>query len=387
VPESSGSAPARKRKVTIVVPETYKKVSDEVWQELETFLYMGFLTATSVIHDQAFVFKTTNQLELRLVNHMRSTSPSKLDVKNFFRSQFIAYSIFMINGRNALFERPRHIDRLINTISRLPVVVQDKIIENLAALNERAARLYPLVEVYAYENRSRFKWMHTRLSPVHTALNTGIPGTDEIGMNLCQQTWVALNHIIDRREDMERDWSHAKFIGSCFAGKGIRSIDERDRSRLDKERVEREELKMKVLWKYLNRTSYGDDGPEDLIVLPGGRKASVVKKFKAETAEELAAEMSAAASGEKDYHDLVIEQKQKEMRERAIVMNRERMQMYASPKLLPGSQSSTGSRILGGKQEADAYLKRMAELREEQLARSRRPIEPDADTSEASDEE
>lgn len=390
MPEQSGSAPVRKRKVNIVVPETYKKVSDEVWQELETFLYTGFLTATSTISDQLFVFKTTNQHELRLVNHMRSMSPSKLDVKNFFRSQFIAYSIFMINGRNMLFERPHYINRVIKTISHMSSVVQDKIIENLAALNERSNRLYPLIEVYAYENRSRFKWMHTKISPVHSSLNTGVPGTDELGMNLCQQTWVALNQIMDRRERIEHDWGHAKFIGSCFAGKSIRSIDERDRARLEKERVDREELKMKVLWGYMNRASGNDTSPDNLIILPGGRKASVVKKFKAETAEELAEEMSAAASGEKDYHDLVIEQKQKEMRQLAISMNAERMKMYSAPRLEPGIQSTTGSRILGGKAEADAYLKRMSDLREEQLARSRRHIEPGEDigdgTSEPSDE-
>jgi hypothetical protein len=373
---------ARKSKVTITVPDTYRKVSDDVWQELENFLYVGFLTATSIVQGQSFIFKTTNQLELRLINYIRLTDTSSLAKKNIFRSQFIAYSIFMINGRNALFERPRHIDRMITAISRLPAVMQDKILENIAALNERAVRLYPLVEVYAYENRSRFKWMHTRLSPVHSSLNTGIPGTDELGMNLCQQTWVALNHIIDRREEMEREWSHAKFIGSCFAGKGIRSIDERDRSRLEKERVDREELKIKVLHRYLNRTSASED-PEELIVLPDGRKASVTKKFKAETAEELAAEMSSAVSGLKDYHDLVIEAKQKEMRERAIMINRERMKMYSAPQLSPGVQSSTGSRILGGKAEADAYIKRMQELREAQLVRARNPnIEFDKNSDE-----
>jgi hypothetical protein len=272
----------------------------------------------------------------------------------------------MANGSNVLFDRPRHIDKLFKLITRLSDVVQNKIIENLSILNERSTHLYPLVEIYAYENRSRIKWAYTKSSPIHSPLNTGMPGTDQIGMNNCQQMWTALSQIIERRDEIEREWQHAKFIGSCFAGKGIRSIDERDRGRLEKERVDREELKMKVLYRYLNRNNTVDGKePEALITLPDGRKAFVAKKFQAETAEELAREMSAVVSGEKDHHDRVMESETLRMQKRAEIISKERNRLiYSSPSYEGMSQG--GSRIVGGKIEAEALLQRMREAKETQ---------------------
>lgn len=350
----------RKQKVTISIPDTYKKVSEEIWYELENYLFTGFLTIPTTINGKTFVFKTINQYELKLIEY--SNLLNSLENRSLFRARFIAYSIFMANGSNALFDRPNHIEKLFKLILKLPDVVQNKIIENLAVLNERATNLYPLVEVYAYENRSKIKWNHVKNSPIHSPLNTGIPGTEHLGMNTCQQIWTALSHIIERREEAEREWTYAKFIGSCFAGKGIRAIDERDKGRLNKERSDREELKMKVLYRYLNRTT-GEKEPEELVTLPGGKQAHVTKRFKAESAEELAKEMSAALSGEKDYHDMVIETKQREMQQRSEVIAKERNRIiYSAPKQ-PGGILG-GSRIIGGRAEAAEFLRRMEETKE-----------------------
>lgn len=365
--------PAPRRRVEIRVPENYKQVDESVWEELEKHVFTGFLTSTSTIVGQSFVFKTLNHHELKLIDFMRPGRASASEGRAHFRAAFIAHSVFFVNGQNVLFDRPKHISKLVRTVSKLQPRVQDKIIEALAALNERAARLYPLVEVYAYENRSRFRWSYVRGVPVHDDVNTGVPGTGVLGMNLCQQTWTALCQMIDRREEMEREWSNAKFIGGCFAGKGVRSIDERDRGRLEKERVDREDLKMKVLYRYLNRTAGGKD-PEEVISLPDGRKASVAKKFKAESAEELANELSAALSGEKDYHDLVIERKRQEFVERSRELELQRNSYMRRPEL-PLSAPSVGgggSRILGGRAEADAYLKRMEEIRVRQAEAAQR---------------
>jgi len=376
----------RPDRVKVTVPDTYKQVDESVWEELEKYIFQGFLISHAFVANQNFVFKTLNHHELRIMGYMRPTSTSIPEVQARFRAAFIAYSIFMVDGNNALYDRPRHINRLIKAISKLPVPVQDEIIKQLAILNEMANRLSPLVEPYAYENRSRFKWFQICNQSVHSRLSTGIAGTEELGMNSCQQTWVALNRIIDRRDGVESDWSHAKFIGSCFAGKGIRSIDEKDKMRREKERVDREELKLKVLHKYLNRKVGKDVGDEEPVPveLPDGRQAKVVARFRANSAEELADQLSAALSGEKDYHDMVIEAKEKELRKRAEAIEAHKRKFYQAPPLIP-EIAGGGSRVLGGKQEASAYLARMQALREEQISRARRPIEPSHESSDTPD--
>jgi hypothetical protein len=361
------------QRVEIKVPEIYKQVDESVWQELEQFIFTGFLVSPAVVQNQSFVFKTMNPYELRNIQFMRPAGESVPQSQTVFRTAFIAYSIFMVDGNNALYERPRHINRLIRAIAKFPTKIQDEIIENLGALNERAALLLPLVEAYAYENRSRYRWLQVKGHPIHAPIATGIAGTDELGMNTCQQTWTALNHLIDRQEDFDRDWQNAKFIGSCFAGKGIRAIEEKDRGRREKERTDREDLKMRVLYVYLNRKVGKDVEQEEPVPvqLPDGRFAHVVKRFKAETAQELADQLSASLSGEKDYHDLVVEAKLKQIRDNAEHKEAlKRTLMAREPMFEP--VTGGGVRVLGGKKEADAYVARMKELEREQIEKMAR---------------
>jgi hypothetical protein len=372
------------QRVEIKVPEIYKQVDESVWQELETFLYTGFLVSPAAISGKSFVFKTLNHYELRNIQLMRSMTGLH-EERAFFRACFIAYSIFMIDAQNAIYQRPRHINRLIKTISKLPAKVQDEIVSNLTALNEKSQLLMPLVEAYVHENRSRYRWFQLRDNPIHHPISTGIPGTEELGMNVCQQTWIALNNIIDRNEEMERDWQNAKFIGSCFAGKGVRAIEEKDKIRRERERTDREDLKMKVLYTYLNRKVGKDvDETEEPapVKLPDGRMAHVAKRFRAETAEELAQQLSAALSGELDYHDLVINSKLAQVQQQRDEREQFQKSLMARASVFQtAGASGGGARILGGKAEADAYVARMKQLQWEQIQKASREHRPDRQNS------
>jgi hypothetical protein len=355
---------SERKRIDIQVPDAYKDVPEDIWADLEKVLYAGFLTATAPIQNASFTFKTINQNEIKLLELARG-SLHDITAGIKFRNRFIAYSVCNVNGTNFLHKRHDHIERLVRTFEKLPSSVLDLIMVNLAALNEKYARLHPLVEVYVYENRSRFKWMHIKTAPVNVCTNTGIPGTDELGMNSCQQVWTAMNYIIDRREEMERDWAHAKFIGSCFAGKGIRTIDERDKARAEREKQDREDLKKKILYRYVNKKG-DDESPEERMTLPDGRQATVVKRFKAENADDLARELSAALSGEKDHHDMVIEAKQREMASRAREIEEHRFDLYKRNSDADGQPQA--SRVMGGKKEVDAYLERMRLEREKRIS-------------------
>ena len=372
-----------KRRVEIKVPDIYRQTDEAVWTDLEQYLYVGFLTSPAIVQEKSFVFKTMNSYELRNIQFMRLSGSSLPESDSGFRSAFIAYSLLMIDGNNAIYERPRHINRLIKAISKLPTKMQDSVLENLTALNERAALLLPLVEVYAYENRSRYRWLQIKGNPIHSTIITGIPGTDELGMNVCQQTWVAINKVIDRNEEMEKDWQNAKFIGSCFAGKGMRSIEEKDKMRKEKDRVDREDLKMKVLYAYLNR-KIGKDIPDEEPVpvkLPDGRMAQVVKRFRADSAEELADQLSAALSGEKDYHDTVIEAKLAQLQKRGEEQEMFRRSLMSKAPIVTSNTTTGGARILGGKAEADAYVLRMKQLQLEQVQRAAKERRPNLENS------
>lgn len=378
----SGTPDPRQERVRINLPEHYKPVDDEVWSELESYLFQGFLISSAFFYDRTFVFKTLNHHELRLIHYVRPMKASPIGVRDAYRSAFIAHSVLMVDGENVLPGRPRRVSRLSKTVGKMDRGIQDKIMESLAALNERASRLYPLTEVYVHENRSRYRWLHTVGQPVHFPSSTGLSGTDEIGMNHCQQAWTALNRLLDVKEQMERDWTNAKFVGSCFAGKGVRAIDERDKARRERERTELEELKMKVLHAYLNRSASVEGG--ELVSLPDGRSASVFGRFRADSAEELRDQLEKSLSGEKDHHDLVVDAKMREVRERARMIEDARQRVFRSPEFAAPAVSTLGpSRILGGREAAEAQLARIRALQIQQVERFNRRVPGE---EEASDE-
>lgn len=377
--EPAAGRPAQPGRVKINLPERYSWTDESVWEELERYLFQGFLTATTYVAGKSFVFKTLNYNELRNIEFMRPVRGSPQEARDAYRNALIAHSLFMVDGVNVLYDRPRHIHRLAKTVGKLHSAVREKVVENLSALNERAGRLFPLVEVYVHENRSRFRWMQVRDVPVHSESATGIAGTDGLGMTSSQAMWTAVNRILDRRDDMEREWSNAKFIGSCFAGKGVRAIDERDRARAERERTDLEDRRLEVLHDYLNRTTAGRP-KEHVIDLPDGRKAVVVRgtaadgKFRADSAEELRDQLEKSLSGEKDFHDLVIEAKERELMARARAMAEEKHRLYQSAPVRSDAVpvAGGGSMVLGGKEEHDAYVSRMTALREASIVRASR---------------
>jgi len=379
--EETPPAEESNHKIRIEVPEAFKKVNEEVWEELENYLFTGFLSSSASILKETFIFKTLNHTEIRNIEFMKPFRSSVPEAKDRFRTAFIAHSVFMIDGENFLHDRPRHFRKLMKLISRIPTNLQQKIINNLASLNSKASRLYPLTEVYVHENRSRFKWMQYSNLAINSQSVTGIPGTDEIGISHCQSAWVAMNKIIDRRDQIERDWGNAKFIGSCFAGKGVRSIDERDKTRLERERQELDDLKIKVLYNYLNKTEGQKDAPQ-ITVLPDGRRVVVEKRFRADSVEDLADQLSAALSGEKDHHDLVVESQQRKVQERSQAIHDYHRSLYAQTPQF----REPGSRILGGKLEADAYLARIQALRLESIEKGRNMIPAMEGNNESYDE-
>lgn len=354
-------APGAQRRVQIRVPEQYRDIDEAVWKDLEEYLFTGFLASRANLLGHSFVFKTLNHLEVRNIGYMR---PPGSEPSASFKAAFIAYSLFVAMGRNVLTDRAQSLHQLCELMAKVPSVYQDKILENLNALNRKANRLHPLVEAYVHESRSRYRWLYLKKLAVHSDEATGIAGTSQLGMNYCQQTWVAMNEALDRKEAIESDWNHAKFVGSCFAGKGMVSIEEQDKARRNRERQEIEEKKMQLLREYIDASAGKPiDSDQGTVTLPDGRRAVVTGRFKAETAEELADQLSAALSGEKDWHDRMVAAHFRRLQAEREAVARESRKLASMPPRLAnaGSAAAGGARVLDPK-DADEYVKRMQAL-------------------------
>jgi hypothetical protein len=366
----------RRRKVNVEVPERYRQhIDDSVWDELERYIYTGFLHESAHMAGYTFVFKTLNYYETQLINFLKPSRISPIEQRLDFHAIFIAYSIFIADGVNVLHDRPKHIKELIQIIKKIPQGYQNKIVEHLSKLNEQASRLFPLVEVYVHENRSRLRWMQIQNIPIHSSKATGIPGTDHLGMNLCQSTWVALNRLLDIKEAAERDWENAKFIGSCFS-KGVRSVDQKDRAQKDTDNQKLEDLRMEVLYKYINKID-GEGQAGKRIELPDGRLAEVDHEFKAQSVDELAEQLSNALSDEKDHHDLVVERTLKALERRSETIDQRKREISSGTIL----NRELGTRVIGGRDALDPMLERLKKAREASIDAHYRFQKSDLDDS------
>ncbi len=284
--------------------EDFPEVDPKVYRDIEDLILRGFLTLPAEVGGVSMVFKSINHREMDMIAWMAGSTTSKR-----YYDTFIAYSIFMVDGRNLLVDRPQQVPVVVELFeTRLPESIRSVIIRQLSELNRRAADALAMVEAYAMERTSRWRWAQQK--GIAFQAMVGIPGSESLGYNYAQLVWRALNYHEDLKEDAERQWENAKFIGSCFAGKEIRKIYNQDKQRRKQEKRDRFVRRDQILQKVI----LGKD--------VSGNEPMVGRIQIASTAEELAEQVRRSLAGERDWHDEIvaraeeIDQKNKLERER-----------------------------------------------------------------------
>lgn len=311
------------------------EVRPEVWKDVESLIFRGFITLGGDINGVEFVFKSLNHHEFEFVQWLGGNRGA-LATERFYNT-FLSYGIFMIDGENILPTRREVVSELVGFFGQLPQAAKQKLVRYMSEVNRRAANAVTLTEAYILEQSSRFKWAQLRGLDLMAPTCTGVPGSEALGLNYAQLVWRALNHFEDIKESAEREWDNAKFIGSCFAGKEIQKIYNQDKERRRKEREQRLERRDKLLRQVL----LGED--------PEGPGASGPIKIVARTVDELAKQLESDLRGEKDWHDLVVEAEQERMntivrerRERANTLLRERIKQEGERETTAYSSAAEG---------------------------------------------
>lgn len=321
--------------IEIVVPKD-PEVDPVVYNDVEQLLFRGFLVRAAEINESAFVFKSLNHHEFEMIRWMSGLHDQTL-VRDQFYNAFLSYGVFMVAGTNILPERERWLPMLSEMFSSMPAKAKTKLVWNLSEINRKAANATTLTEAYSMESYSRFRWAQLKGLDLMSTATTGILGTEKLGMNIGQLTWRALNYYEDLKETTEREWEHAKFVGSCMVGKGLSKIYNSDRDRRRKEHEERVSRKDKLLRQ---------------VLLGQTIEATTIKNGQlvvaANTVEELAAQLERDLKGEKDWHDQVVADYENRVRsamhdrrQELARMSQEREKEF-NGKMLRGSTDMTG---------------------------------------------
>ena len=349
--------------IHITIPQE-PEVNPEVYRDVDPMLYRGFLTVSAEINQVLFVFKSLNHHELEMLSFCGGAK-----VSEGFWDTFLAYGVFMVGGVNILPDRDKWIPKIAEIFASLPKDSRARIIRHVSEVNRRASNAVVLTEAYAMEGVSRYRWLQVKGLDLTSVAITGIDGTQRLGLNWAQHLWRAVNHADDRNEQYEREWENAKFVGSCFAGKGISKVYAQDTERRRKEREERMARKDTILREII----LGERVDPKNLMLPG----AVVTAPR--TVGELAEQLESDLRGNKDWHDKVIEDH--ETRIRANYNTRLKQVEEAAQET---AAQFGGRRILGGAESLEGYtpeqVRQQVDRRQRQISARVPTVEADAKT-------
>ncbi len=280
--------------MTVEAPKE-PEVDPKVYRDIEPYLFRGFLTQSAEINNVHFVFKTLNHHEHELIRLSGGYDDKGQPTKRFW-NRFLAYSVLMVDDIIILPDREHWVPKFDLTFREFQTSAKAKILRYLSELNRRASNAVALTECYAMERSSRYRWYQVQGLDMTSAALTGIIGTERLGLNWGQLIWRALNRIEDTKEALEHEWEHAKFIGSCSAGKGIQKVYQRD---VERRRTERDE-----------QLSRKDSVLRHVLLGEPLRTNSSLKSgavwVTARTVEELNEQLKRDLKGDKDLHDTVV---------------------------------------------------------------------------------
>ena len=280
------------------------EVNPIIYRDVESLIFRGFLILPTQINGVDFIFKSINHHEFEYIQWVSGSFGESRTEKAIDRyySTFLSYCIFMIDGENILPNRAKHIPQLQEFFNSLPPDSKTKVIRNLSEVNNRSSNAVTLTKAYQGERTSRFKWGQYRGLNLMSPASNGIPGSDQLGINYAQLVWRALNYYEDLRENSEREWDNSKFIGSCFAGKGVQKIYTQDKDRRQKEKEDRLKKRDQLIRQVMLR-----EDPEEQ------KKSTRGTMQVARTVDELADQLQKNLRGERDWHDEVVAAEQKRL--------------------------------------------------------------------------
>jgi len=348
------------------------EVNPKVYKDVEPLVFRGFLTASAEINGVPFVFKSLNHHEFELLRFSGLLDDTA--AKGFWDT-FLSYGVFMVEGVNVLRDRDQWLPRIADTFSPLPTKAKRKIIRHISEINRRVSAATILTEAYAMESMSRYRWMQVKGLDLTATAVTGIAGTQSLGMNWAQHVWRALNLAEDRNDQHERDWDNAKFIGSCFAGKGLNKVYAQDTDRRNKDKEERISRKDKLL----REVVLGEKVPEKTTMLPGAQVTAP------RTVEELADQLEKDLRGDQDWHDKVIADHERRIKEQYQARQRQREEAAEASASRFGNRNVIGGSELDGLtvQEVEERVKRSKQIQAQNAARMQLHSVPDQEKTEA----
>ena len=275
----------------------------EAYTVLADLILKGFLVSELNISGKSLIFKTINEKENDLIK-MYAGNPKNEGYQFRFNIYFLIFSLFIVDGQTVICNREKNLSELYNFLSNIPEALFRNMMTKLNEIRAVSYDVLKYLEGFTYTNFSRSSWRSLRGNLPNCSEFTGIPGTSEMGMNVHQESWVLINRSLDYEEDFNKDFSLAILISSASNPKGSRHVRSQHDSMVKGSEDRRQKLAQEGFIDVKKWSPEGWAAPVD-------------------TVEELVAELDRQMTGQKDKHDIFMENYLKRIREEAERKTRE----------------------------------------------------------------
>lgn len=274
-----------------MLPATTKSQREPMYRDLERFISPGFLTTTVRVGGIPIGIRSLGSVDL---DFLRAYAKEKDEVWTLWA---VAASIWMIDGHYLLDSYPSSMKAVYDWLRHSNKLVVRALFGTVSSFFLRYRKANSVLEPYLYEETSRRLWGATK--NLHGwSLAGSYPGSERLGINPYQMVWADWNQQEDTRNADEYSWSLTKVLVSLQSNKASKKLDSRDKARSDNEKKRRSEVQDRAYYIWTgDLTPEGEPTQEE-----GPRRA-----FQPRTNEELAEEMRRWVAGEKDFHDLVVD--------------------------------------------------------------------------------
>lgn len=301
----------------------------------------------------SFVLKTlTSKEESSLRYHVVGQTMAH------YRLYRLAYATLMIEGVEAVNDRPNSVQELFDLYMKLPsdsVALLDSTFDTVQQYYWRACRF---LQGYCYDYPSRLRWQ-TRKNLSVTGISSA-PGILSItGVPYVLEAWALTNSNLDKEEEAARSLSNAMLIASATNPKGVKSMSSTLETERKTKQADREEM-----------VKYGsfDERDRALGIISANKEQWTAPLV---TAKDMVMELERQMHGEKDRHDLFIEsyisnmQKERQEQEEAEMRRRHELHALSGLSAAPvsGSFALTNeemNKILSGKLDPSMLVRRKA---------------------------
>jgi len=270
---------------------------DEAYSILYNLIFRGFLVGEMEIGKSLFVFKTITEREFNLIKACCGSQNNSSYLQRF-NMNFMAHSVFAVDGENILADRVSKFPDLKSFFAKIPWSMFKGIMGELETMRNDSFNILKYMEGFCYTSLSRRMWQSLHGMAPNSEGFTGIPGTSQIGVNVHQESWMYVNRMIDNQDQYDREFSLSLFVASASNPKGARRTRNQHDSHMKRTEEHRHKLAREGFIDTRNWSESNWAAPVD-------------------TAEELVAELDRQMKGMKDRHDLFIEQHIKKVREEA----------------------------------------------------------------------